>query len=109
MQLGFWLWTSGALLGDQGQIDLLVSEARDINATDIYVYVAPQWYTSQAVEVANLNTAIQSSGMRAWALDGDADYIDVDAAVTTFEQSLQDLATFNDQVAPGARFYGYQG
>ncbi|KAK0891579.1 hypothetical protein LTR91_024573 [Friedmanniomyces endolithicus] len=92
MQLSMWIWNAALLLADQGQIDLLVTEARDLNITDLYVYVAPTWLQEKTVDIANLNIAIQSGGIHAWALDGDADYIDVDAAETRLPPAPASIA-----------------
>lgn len=108
LQKGMWIWNTAQLILDSAQIDRFVSSATSINLTDVYLYVAPQWYNEKGSDLANFNAKVRASGMRVWALDGSVDYIDDMTAEESFMDGLRGLAEFNSIVEPTARFFGFQ-
>ncbi|OQN97247.1 hypothetical protein B0A48_16789 [Cryoendolithus antarcticus] len=106
---GMWMWNTASLFNNPEQIGVFRTEAKRINITDVYVYIAPTWWLTRGSEIADLTSALHVGGTRVWALDGDADYIDVPTATATLKQSIYDLVAFNENADPDAQFYGYQG
>ncbi|KAK5126683.1 hypothetical protein LTR85_009617 [Meristemomyces frigidus] len=105
---GMWIWNTAQLIVDNTQIDRFLSAAASINLTDVYLYVAPQWYNEKGPDIASFNARVNASGIRVWALDGEVDYIDDMTAEEKFMDGLRGLARFNSCVQPGARFHGFQ-
>ncbi|KAK6390798.1 hypothetical protein LTR65_005402 [Meristemomyces frigidus] len=108
MLKGMWIWNTAQLIVDDAQIDRFISSASSINLSDVYLYVAPQWYDEKGPDIANFNTRMNASGLRVWALDGDVNYIDDPTAQETFMDGLQGLVDFNNRVDFDARFHGFQ-
>nr|OQO25517.1 hypothetical protein B0A51_04721 [Rachicladosporium sp. CCFEE 5018] len=106
---GMWMWNTASLFNSPEQINLFRTESERMNITDVYVYIAPTWWLTRGPEIADLTSALHVGGTRVWALDGDADYIDVPTATATLKQSIYDLVVFNELANPDAQFYGYQG
>ncbi|TKA32542.1 hypothetical protein B0A50_01650 [Salinomyces thailandicus] len=97
------------LLGnDNSRVDELLDVAKSFNATDVYIYVAPGWYDERKVELVSLISMLHAAGSRAWAVDGDVNYIDDMDVQETFMDGMKALAAFNESVAPHARFFGFQ-
>ncbi|KAK3674919.1 hypothetical protein LTR78_005263 [Recurvomyces mirabilis] len=105
---GMWIWNTAELVQDPKQIDDLTRTAASLKLTDAYLYMAPKWYNDKSDDVAKLNTHLNATGVRVWALDGDPSYIDDLPAVDDFIAGLTSLSDFNERVHPSARFHGFQ-
>ena len=106
---GMWIWNTLDLLSSPSQTDQLVIAAHQINITDVYLYVAPKMYSQYAQGLADLNSKVQASGVRVWALDGDRAYFESDDGQEVFMDGLRNLISFNDQQTDlCARFHGFQ-
>ncbi|EMC96346.1 hypothetical protein BAUCODRAFT_156531 [Baudoinia panamericana UAMH 10762] len=108
IQRGMWVWNTAQLLTNTSQIDSLVATAGNISITDLYLYVAPTWWDDKGSDIAGFNSRLNAAGVRMWALDGDAAYIDDATAQGNYLSGLHDLVQFNQQVDADARFFGFQ-
>ena len=110
MQLlrGLWIWNTLDLLDSEPRTAHLMSSAKAINTTDLYLYVAPTWYIEHGERIAAFLAAASVSNLRVWALDGDRAYVDNLTAQATYFEGLQNLIDFNARTDNATRFHGFQ-
>jgi len=86
----------------------LLHASQELRATDIYLRLKPERYTTRSVGLAALTTRLNSAGLRVWAVDGSLDYIDKPPILDDFIAGLTHLGDFNAHASPSARFHGFQ-
>lgn len=105
---GIWVWNTADILSSTSQICDLVEGTQHIGISDIYLYMAPSFYSQYKAALQNLISKTTSAGMRVWGLDGDRGYLDDSAGPSDFYASIENLIAYNCSVTADERFFGLQ-
>ncbi|KAK6438498.1 hypothetical protein LTR95_005299 [Oleoguttula sp. CCFEE 5521] len=60
---GMWMWNTASLLNSPEQIGVFRTESERINITDVYVYIAPNWWLTRGSEIGDLTSALHACGL----------------------------------------------
>ena len=105
---GIWVWNTTTILSSASQICDLVAGTQHIGISDIYLYMAPSFYSQYTATLQNLISSASSAGMRVWGLDGDRGYLDDSVGPSNFYAGIENLIAYNCSVRANERFFGLQ-
>lgn len=105
---GIWVWNTATILSSASQACDLVEGAQHIGINDIYLYMAPSFYSQHKPALQNLIAGTTSAGIRVWGLDGDRGYLDDSAGPSNFYAGIENLIVYNCSVTADERFFGLQ-
>jgi hypothetical protein len=105
---GIWVWNTTTILSSATQICGLVEGAQHFGISDIYLYMAPSFYSQYKAALQNLIAGTTSAGIRVWGLDGDRGYLDDSAGPSNFYSGIENLIAYNCSVTADERFFGLQ-
>lgn len=105
---GIWVWNTTTILSSASQICDLIAGTQRIGISDIYLYMAPSFYSQYKVALQNLISNATSAGMRVWGLDGDRTYLDDSTGPSNFYAGIENLIGYNCSVRDDERFFGFQ-
>ncbi|TKA23029.1 hypothetical protein B0A50_07247 [Salinomyces thailandicus] len=105
---GMWIWNTSGLLANSTEISELIEAAHAAQISDLYLYMAPSFYTSKTSQIQSFIQSATAAGLRVWALDGDRAYFDDAAGPANFYDGIDHLIAYNDAVDADARFFGFQ-
>jgi hypothetical protein len=105
---GIWVWNTTTVLSSADQITALTEGVQSIGVSDVYLYMAPAWYTPNKTALQTLISKATSTGLRIWGLDGDRAYLDDSTGPKDFYAGINNLIAYNRSVAAHERFYGFQ-
>jgi hypothetical protein len=108
LRRGIWVWNTTTVLSSTTQICDLVKGTQHIGISDIYLYMAPSFYSQYKAALQNLISKTTSAGMRVWGLDGDRGYLDDSAGPSNFYAGIDNLIAYNCSVTADERFFGLQ-
>lgn len=105
---GIWVWYTAAILSSDNGVRDLLAGTQQIGISDIYLYMAPSFYSQYTLALRNLISGATSAGIRVWGLDGDRAYLDDLAGPKDFYAGIENLTAYNQAVAANERFFGFQ-
>ncbi|MCJ1301704.1 hypothetical protein MMC08_004505 [Hypocenomyce scalaris] len=105
---GMWVWNTNLVVTEQGHGERIMTCAREVGLTDIYLYVAPTHYVQKQDSLRIFNAKATAAGVRVWGLDGARAYFsDADGPGELFS-GIDNLIAFNLSAAENERFFGFQ-
>lgn len=93
--------------GDSSNISRLLRTTKKFGTSDIYVGLPHTVFKEQNPELALFLSKLHAACLRVWATGGEVRCVDNFTEQDHFMDSLRDLATFNENSPPEARFHGY--
>lgn len=105
---GIWVWNTTTVLSSESQIGDLIAGTQSIGISDIYLYMAPAFYSSHKAALQSLISNATTAGLRVWGLDGDRAYLDDSAGPENFYAGINNLVYYNCSVVAKERFFGFQ-
>jgi len=105
---GMWIWNSDEVLDPTIEIHNLISGAQAAEVTDLFLYTAPESYTSRTSRLSTFITNATAAGLRVWGLDGDRGYFADAGGPAMFYNGIKNLIAYNSGVPTNARFFGFQ-
>lgn len=105
---GIWVWNTTTILSSASHVCDLVAGTQDIAISDIYLYMAPSFYSQYKTALQNLISKTTSAGIRVWGLDGDRGHLDDSAGPSNFYAGIDNLIAYNCSVVAKERFVGLQ-
>lgn len=105
---GIWVWNTTTILSSTSQVCDLIEGSQHIGISDIYLYVAPSFYSQYKAALQNLISSATTAGIRVWGLDGDRGYLDDSTGPSNFYAGIDNLIAYNCSVAADERFFGLQ-
>lgn len=105
---GLWVWNTKAILSSPDEITALLEGAKSIGVKDIYLYMAPSWYSPSHTALQSLISSATTAGLHVWGLDGDRSFLDDSNGPANFYAGINNLIVYNRSVPEQARFVGFQ-
>jgi hypothetical protein len=105
---GIWVWNTTTILSSEKETCDLLAGTQQIGISDIYLYMAPSFYSQYTPALRNLISGAASAGTRVWGLDGDRAYLDDSTGPKEFYTGIKNLIAYNCYVATNERFFGFQ-
>ena len=104
-----WVWSSGSVVGNVAQENILVNECLRIGVTDFFLYTPAVLKTSK---IAALRAFIEKSScnsIRVWGMDGWRGYFSDLCGPGEFYGFIQDVIDYNNSSKKEERFFGFHG
>ncbi|GAB7332349.1 hypothetical protein MBLNU13_g04172t2 [Cladosporium sp. NU13] len=105
---GIWVWNTTTILSSSSQVCDLVAGTQNIGISDIYLHMAPSFYSQYKIALQSLISSATSAGMRVWGLDGDRAYLDDSMGPSHLYTGIENLIAYNCSVTASERFFGLQ-
>jgi hypothetical protein len=98
-----WVWTTQTILDDPAEHARFVSDTKATGLTDVYLYLTAPDYERPDLE--RLLSALNASGIQAWAMDGYRGYFDDADGPSALYRGVDALLAFN--AANPVKFAGF--
>jgi len=105
---GIWVWNTTTVLGSATHICDLIASIQEMRTSNIYLYMAPSFYSQHTPGLRDLISSATSVGVCVWGLDGDRAYLDDSTGPKEFYTGINNLVAYNCSVTADERFFGFQ-
>ena len=106
---GMWVWNTAAVVQPNGQTAAILQAAQQAQITDLYMYMAPNDYTTKATQMRAFITQANNASIRVWGLDGDRGYLNDGSGPAPLYAGINNLLAYNNATSSAAqKFFGFQ-